>query len=193
MSAEIRQLRGEVAEALARLDDALDRATAALEPAPATDAPAPTTASEISAEDQALIAELKVDEGVRRAAYKDSLGFLTIGCGRLVDERRGGGISDDEIDYLLANDLRRVDADLDRDAPWWRGLDPVRRRALRNLCFNMGWGGGGHGLSSFVNTLAALKAGDYAAAAAGFAASKWAGQVQASRSSRIIRQIATGA
>lgn len=144
-------------------------------------------------EDQALLEELDQDEGIRAYAYEDSKGYLTIGRGRLVDRRLGGGLSPDEIDYLTRNDLRRVDADLDRNIPWWRGKDPVRRRVLRNLCFNMGWGNGERGLSSFRNTLAAFEAGDYERAAVGLAASKWAKDVQASRRDRILRQVRTGA
>jgi lysozyme len=143
-------------------------------------------------EDAELLSELEADEGIRRAAYQDSLGFWTIGIGRLIDGRRGGGLSDAEIRYLAMNDLARVDSDLDRHIPWWRALAPVRRRALRNLCFNMGFGDGKRGLSSFKNTLAALQAGDFDRAADGLAGSRWARQVQASRSGRIIRQIRTG-
>ena len=39
-------------------------------------------------------------------AYKDSRGYLTIGVGHLIDEELGGGLSEDEIDYLLANNLK---------------------------------------------------------------------------------------
>lgn len=167
----------------AALREALTAAQAAAQPAraPAGDA-----------DDAALIDELRADEGTVLHAYADSEGYLTIGTGRMIDRRRGGGISDAESDLLLANDLIRVAADLDRAIPWWRGLDAGRRRALRNLCFNMGWGNGTRGLSSFRNTLAALERGDFDAAADGFAGSRWARQVQASRRDRIVRQIRTG-
>jgi lysozyme len=57
--------------------------------------------------DPLLIAELRRDEGVDRSAYQDHLGFWTIGVGRLIDRRKGGGLSDEEIDYLLQNDVKR--------------------------------------------------------------------------------------
>ena len=48
-----------------------------------------------------LIEMIKHHEGVVPHAYKDSRGYLTIGVGRLIDEELGGGLSDDEIDYLV--------------------------------------------------------------------------------------------
>lgn len=143
-------------------------------------------------EDAALFLELDEDEGVVSYAYPDSKGYLTIGRGRLVDKRRGGGLSRDEIDYLSRNDLRHVDQLLDAHIPWWRDQTAVRRRALRNLMFNMGWGDGEHGLSGFRNTLAAWQAGDYDRAAAGLLASQWATDVQPARRDRIIRQVRKG-
>ena len=44
---------------------------------------------------------LRRDEGRVRHAYQDHLGYWTIGVGRLIDQRKGGGLSEDEIDYLL--------------------------------------------------------------------------------------------
>lgn len=134
-----------------------------------------------------LIAELRRDEGVVPYAYKDSLGYWTIGVGRLIDRRKGGRLSDDEIDYLLANDIRRVDAELDARLPWWRGLDPVRQRVLQNMAFNLGTAG----LLGFKNTLAAVKAKRWSDAAAGMLASKWARQV-GERAERLAHMMKTG-
>lgn len=144
-------------------------------------------------DDPELLAELTEDEGIRPYAYTDSKGYLTIGRGRLVDKRKGGGLSQVEIDFLTANDLKRVDADLDRALPWWRQQTPARRRALRSLCFNMGIGNEIHGLLSLKNSLSAWRDGDFERAAVGFATSKWATDVQPSRRDRIVRQIRTGA
>ena len=49
---------------------------------------------------------LEAEEGRKRSAYQDHLGYWTIGVGRLIDRRKGGGLSPDEIDYLLTNDIR---------------------------------------------------------------------------------------
>lgn len=134
-----------------------------------------------------LIAELRRDEGVKRSAYQDSLGLWTIGVGRLVDARKGAGLSDDEINYLLANDIARVAAGLDAALPWWRTLDPVRQRVLQNMAFNMGV----DGLAAFKNTLAAIKAHNWDQAAAGMLTSKWATQVPA-RAQRLAKMMRTG-
>lgn len=134
-----------------------------------------------------LTADLKRDEGNIRHAYTDSLGYLTIGVGRLVDQRRGGGLSPAEIDYLLANDIDNKSKMLAIALPWFTGLDEVRQRALLNLAFQLGIGG----LLNFKNTLAHLQAGRYREAATNALLSNWAAQTP-SRARRIARMIETG-
>lgn len=124
--------------------------------------------------DELTIAELRRDEGVVRHAYKDSLGYLTIGVGRLIDKRKGGKLSDDEINYLLMNDIKECVADLDKHLPWWRSLSDVRRRVLVNMRFNLGM----QGLLGFRNTLRFIEAGDYKRAAENMLKSLWAKQVK---------------
>ncbi|MGU3777520.1 hypothetical protein [Burkholderia metallica] len=68
-----------------------------------------------------------------------------------------------------------------------RQLDPVRQRVVINMAFNMQGG-----LLTFTNTLAAMKRGDYAAAADGMLASKWAAQVGA-RATRLATMMRSGA
>jgi lysozyme len=138
-------------------------------------------------------AELVRDEGVVLHAYEDSLGFLTIGVGRLIDKRKGGGLSRAEVAMLLDNDIENKVNDLDRHLPWWNNLDDVRKRALLNVCFQIGIGDSakGTGLLGFKNTLAALKRGDYKAAAAGLRASKLYQQTPA-RTERRAKMIETG-
>src|SRR5690349_3320190 len=82
-------------------------------------------------------ADLRDDEGVVLHAYRDHLGYLTIGCGRLIDARRGGGISREESDYLLANDVAGRVAALEAMYPWFAAIDPVRQSAFVNLAFNL--------------------------------------------------------
>ncbi len=134
----------------------------------------------IAANDKDLIAQLRQHEGVIKHEYKDSLGYSTIGVGRLIDKRKGGGLSDDEIDYLLANDIRRSIDDLDRALPWWRTLSQVRQRVLVDMCFNLGIGNAklGTGLLGFKNTLGMIQRGEYEKAAAGMLNSRWAKQVK---------------
>ena len=50
--------------------------------------------------------QLRIHEGVRKHVYLCSAGYETIGVGRNIAES-GLGLSDDEIDYLLENDIQR--------------------------------------------------------------------------------------
>ena len=84
-----------------------------------------------------LIEMIKHHEGVVPHAYKDSRGYLTIGVGRLIDEELGGGLSDDEIDYLLANDLKRCRAEAET-YPWFAGLSEPRQAVVISMLFNLG-------------------------------------------------------
>ena len=121
---------------------------------------------------------------MRLKPYRDTAGKLTIGVGRNLDDV---GVSDAEADVLLANDVARVMAGLDRDAPWWREMTEPRQRALANMAFNLG----PSGLSRFVALLAALQAGRYAAAADEATNSLWARQVGA-RATRIAGLLRAG-
>lgn len=120
-----------------------------------------------------MIEQLKQSEGFRSYAYQDSKGFLTIGYGRLIDRRRGGGISKDEAEYLLANDISKAIEALENSLPWWTQLNEPRRRVLVDMAFNLGI----DGLLKFKHTLLAIKEGRYLDAKAGMLASAWAGQV----------------
>lgn len=139
--------------------------------------------------DARLIEQLRLHEGERRKPYRDTVGKLTIGIGRNLDDK---GLRRDEIEYLLANDIADSRADLDRYLPWWRGLDPVRQRVLIDMVFNMGAGSPGKGgLLSFVNTLSEIRRGNYGIAADMMLASKWAQQV-GRRAVRLATMMRTG-
>jgi lysozyme len=133
-----------------------------------------------------LAAQLTVDEGCIDHVYADSLGYLTIGVGRLIDGRKGGKLSGDEIAYLLKNDIAEVEAELDKRLPWWRRMSESRQRVLANMRFNLGM----DGLLGFRNTLKAMEEGRYDDAAEGMMNSKWAGQVgdRAKRLAGIMRK-----
>jgi lysozyme len=116
-----------------------------------------------------LAEQLTIDEGRRARVYTDTVGKLTVGVGRNISDR---AFSEDEIDLMLNNDIKLVEAQLDRSLPWWRQMNDARQNVLANMCF-MGIGT----LLGFVNTLKAMKEGRYDAAAAGMLNSKWAKQV----------------
>lgn len=142
---------------------------------------------EMSYNKQAMTAELRRDEGVIPNAYQDSLGYWTIGVGRLIDKRKGGRLRDEEIDFLLLNDIAEKEEELDAAIPWWRTLSDARQRVLLSMCFNLGI----KGLLGFQNTLAMIKVGNYAGASAGMLDSKWAKQV-GSRATRLSEMMKEG-
>jgi lysozyme len=100
------------------------------------------------------------------------LGFWTIGVGRLIDKRKGGGISKDESDYLLTNDINSRLADLNAKLPWFNTLNDPRKAVLLNMSFQLGMAG----LLNFRNTLNKIQDGDFGGAADNMLKSKWAEQ-----------------
>lgn len=134
-----------------------------------------------------LTKQLRRDEGVIDHAYTDSLGYWTIGVGRLIDQRKGGKLSDDEIDFLLSNDIDRHAEELFKLAPWIKNLDEARQGALVNMAFNLGVAG----LLGFKNTLSLIQGGKYDDAAKAMLESKWSHQV-GKRADRLAEQIRTG-
>ena len=124
-----------------------------------------------------LTARVKIHEGKISHAYQDPYGYWTIGYGRLIDKNKGGRLTDDEMEYLLANDLHRYEQEL-RAFPWFQMQGEVRKEVLIELSFNMGL----PNLLGFKRMIAALKNRDYENACKELLDSKWARQdVGASR------------
>jgi lysozyme len=128
--------------------------------------------------------QLLRDEGMRLRPYRDSVGKLTIGIGRNLDDV---GISEAEAVMLLENDLGSARRGLQTALPWTAELDEVRFGALLNMCFNLGL----VGLLKFTHFLASLQAGDWKMASLSMLNSMWAGQVGV-RAQRLATQIETG-
>jgi len=116
---------------------------------------------------------LKRHEGVSRFAYRCSSGKTTIGCGRNIDEAGGLGLSEDEIDFILDNDIIRCIKELSVAFPWFGDMDEVRQDAMVSICFNLGL----TKLLLFKKAIAAMEDGDYKLASVEFLDSKWASQV----------------
>ena len=131
-----------------------------------------------------IVEQLKRDEGVRLKPYRDSVGKLTIGIGRNLDDV---GIDAGEADYLLRNDVLRAGLALSTALPWTDTLDDARRGVLLNMTFNLGIAG----LLTFKNTLSLIENGHYAAAAAAMLDSKWAAQT-GPRAHRLSQQMEQG-
>lgn len=131
-----------------------------------------------------LIDQLTLHEGRKAKPYKDTVGKITIGVGRNLTDR---GLSQDEIDYLLINDIVICENDLDRALPWWRELDDIRQRVMIDLCFNLGI----TKLLGFKNTLKHIQGRRWREAGAGLKASLWYKQVKL-RGDRLIAMMVTG-
>jgi lysozyme len=134
-----------------------------------------------------LIQQLKNEEGSVAHAYQDSLGYWTIGVGRLIDERKGGKLYPDEIDYLLENDVKRATAGIEAALPWFHLLDERRQAVMIGMAFQMGV----KGLLAFSTTLSHVRVGRYAEAAVAMLESTWARQTP-ERAARMSKQMETG-
>jgi lysozyme len=121
-----------------------------------------------------LLEMLKRHEGVEHHIYRCSAGFWTLGVGRNVDPQGGLGLSDDEVDYLLENDIVRVIKELSSEYPWFKDLDDVRKDAMIDISFNLG----ATRLRGFKRALAAMEVADYKMAAKEFLDSKWSRDVK---------------
>lgn len=126
-------------------------------------------------------------EGLKLSAYQDSLGYWTIGVGRLIDARRGGTISEEEAFYLLEHDIDTVVRECYTAFPWFEGLDEIRQRVIADMAFNLGISG----LKKFTRTLAAIAQGDYDLAASRMLQSLWSKQV-GRRAIRLAKMMETG-
>lgn len=131
-----------------------------------------------------LTRDLIADEGMKLKPYKDTVGKLTVGVGRNLDDN---GISVDEATFMLQNDIDVVMAQLDHNLAWWRDMTEPRQRVLANMCFNLGI----TRLLGFINTLEAMKHGQYDKAASGMLDSLWAKQV-GKRAIRLAKQMREG-
>ncbi len=138
-----------------------------------------------SLEDRAkLRQQLMRHEGLRLKSYIDTVGKLTIGYGRNLDDV---GITRDEAAYLLSGDISTAIQGLVTRYPWFDRLDPVRQAALVNMGFNLG----ATKLAGFKHTLAAIERGQYGDASTRMLDSLWATQV-GQRAVELAAQIRTG-
>jgi lysozyme len=132
--------------------------------------------------------QLVRDEGFVEHAYEDSLGYLTIGVGHLIDKRRGGELPRHIIEALLQHDITQKTAELYGRFSWVIELDEVRRATLVNMAFQLGV----DGLAQFARAMAYMRNGEYNAAAIAFADSKVAREQTPERWRRHCQQIRTG-
>jgi len=110
------------------------------------------------------------NEAIRLRPYTDTVGKLTIGVGRNLDDN---GLSLDEVEYLLKNDIKRVKGELEDVFDNFYELPENVRLVMIDMCFNLG-------ISRFLGfkkMIQAVKDGDFKEAARQAKDSKWCKQV----------------
>ncbi len=109
-------------------------------------------------------------EGLRLKPYRDTVGKLTIGVGRNLEDM---GITKGEALYLLGNDINRVRLELIKIIEWFLTLNAVRQNVLIDMVFNLGI----TRFKRFKKLIAAIEAQDWDRAAKEMLDSRWARQV----------------
>jgi lysozyme len=130
--------------------------------------------------------ELKLDEGCRLEAYKDSEGIWTIGYGH-TPAKEGQSITPEQAGELLDDDFGKSVVDAEAVCAAFSGLDGPRKGVLVNMAFNLGR----KRLSGFRKFLEAVNVGEYEVAAHEMLDSKWAKQV-GKRANRLAYRMQTG-
>jgi len=130
---------------------------------------------------------LEVDEGRVPYAYQDSEGYWTIGVGFLIDKRLGGGLRDDEINYILNNRVEEALVTAQRLVKNFDSLTDNRKVVILSLAYNLGY----TKLAKFVNTLKAVNEGRWEDAANGLYNSLWYVQVK-DRGKRLVEMMRKG-
>lgn len=131
--------------------------------------------------DAATRDDLRLDEGRRLQLYRDSRGNASIGYGRNLD---AVGISDEEAEMMLTNDMAAAERGLDLHCPWWRSKNFNVQRVLWNLAFNLGIAK----LLTFGTFLHLLLINDINGAADDLERTAWYGQV-GERGPRMVQRL----
>ena len=95
---------------------------------------------------------IKKFEGLRLKPYKCPAGKITIGYGRNLEDK---GITKNEAELLLDNDLLDIKLELEDKLPIFKKLDDIRQNVLIEMAFNMGV----PNLLEFKNTIGYLETG----------------------------------
>jgi GH24 family phage-related lysozyme (muramidase) len=132
---------------------------------------------------EALIAE---EEGREPCAYADSLTYLTIGIGCLVDKRvKGAGLCDAAIDAQFEHDSAVARADASA-LPGFSYANEVRQAVLISMCFQLG------NLHDWPNFRKAVAVGDWEAAVEAGMDSAWYKIQTPERAKRELQMLASG-
>ena len=146
------------------------------------------------------IRQLKLDEGFRAKAYKDTVGIWTIGYGYnleanpqkltagVIANLRANGITEAYAAELLIKEVAAVEKQLKKYIPTWEALVAPRQDVLINMGYNLGV----PGLLKFKQTLALIQLHKYAEASDRMLQSLWARQV-GNRAVRLANLMKKGA
>ena len=110
-------------------------------------------------------------EGLRLKPYKDTVGKLTIGVGRNLDDN---GINKNEAMYMLENDINRCINELKEIFPDFDDLPENIKIALIDMIFNLGK----PRFLEFKKMIEAIKKRDFKRAAVEAQDSRWCKQVR---------------
>lgn len=132
--------------------------------------------------------DLDEDEGIIPYAYKDSEGYLTIGRGILIDQKKGGKLLSEEIAFINQNRMKLLLAGVVNE-PWYPAVkdDAVRLAGILNMQFQLGSGSD----EEFKNSFAMIAAKRWADAGVNLRKSLWYRQTP-KRAERVIRMIESG-
>lgn len=158
---------------------------------------------------QKLTLQLRIDEGNELNVYPDSEGEPTIGNGRclttkgltkeecdclnlgtyeknaVIAKLEVRGITQEEADYLLSNDIDFFSSQLSKRISWFNKLPETAKIVLINMCFNLGV----DGLLGFKKTISFIDRGKYKEAAEEMLNSHWKDQV-GDRAIRLSKMLA---
>lgn len=134
-----------------------------------------------------LEASILAHEGKSSYAYRDTMGYLTIGIGKNIDRRSRVGLEYDEMLLLLRDDIEDCKDQLNA-YDFYSSQNAVRKDVLIELCYNMGI----PVLLKFKKMIKALSVKDYSEASYQLLDSKWAAQVGRRRSSVLAERILSG-
>ncbi len=155
--------------------------------------------------------QLILHEGLKLETYRCPAGYWTIGVGRNLETKslskseqqyilgcdgltpqqvinllKQRGITKEEALVLLTHDIQDCEQDL-RQFEWFDRLDPVRRKVVLDMRFNLG----PQGFRQFKRMIGHLAAGRYSLAAGEMINSRWYLQV-GTRARRLVEMMRTG-
>lgn len=127
---------------------------------------------------------LVLHEGKKLKPYTDTVGKVTIGVGRNLDDR---GISEGECAIMLSNDIDIVLKQFKNNFPQLSNLCDVRKLVMLDMIFNVGI----NRFLGFKKTIDAINNNDFEKASQEMLDSTWAKQVGA-RAKRLSEMMRSG-